>query len=162
MEYTLLLGSNLGDRLGFLNKALSFLETSCGVVLCKSLVYETTSWGFDAPSFLNQAVVIRSTLEPLEFLQRTQQIEKSLGRGKKTSGNGYASREMDIDILFVDNLIISTENLIVPHPRLTERRFVLVPLAEIAPDKVHPVLNKTVLMLFGSCPDSSEVRPFFG
>ncbi len=162
MEYTLLLGSNLGDRLGYLKQALNILQIHCGNVKFLSRVYETTAWGFEAPAFLNQAVVIKSMLKPLEFLHQSQQIEKSIGRKKKTINDKYASREIDIDILFIDNRILSTEALTVPHPRMAERNFVLVPLAEIIPHKVHPVLNKTIAELFGLCPDTSGVVPFSG
>ena len=156
-----MLGSNLGERLMYLDKAIEHLSEYCGKVIKKSQVYETVSWGFEAPTFLNQAVVVVSEFSPKEFLKRSQKIEKELGREElNKTENRYYSRTIDIDILFVDNLIINSPELIVPHDKIANRRFVLVPLSEIQPNKVHPILNKTVLDLLQTCTDNLEVNIF--
>lgn len=160
MEYTLLLGTNLGNRSENLHRALELLKTRCGREKQRSPVYETIAWGFEAPPFLNQAVVVESNLEPQQFLEKTQSIEQELGRREKTTEAGYTSREMDIDILFADNVVVNLPQLIIPHPRIAERRFVLEPLVDIVPDKVHPTLNKTMQELLDSCPDTSKVLLF--
>ncbi|HOG20540.1 MAG TPA: 2-amino-4-hydroxy-6-hydroxymethyldihydropteridine diphosphokinase [Salinivirgaceae bacterium] len=161
MEYTILLGSNLGNKQIYLERAIEHLSEYCGKVVKQSQIYETTSWGFEAPTFLNQAVIVDSELAPNEFLIRSQKIEKELGREEQNkTQNGYCSRTIDIDILFVDDLIINSLELTVPHKELANRRFVLVPLSEIQPNKVHPVLNKTVLDLLHTCTDNLEVKIF--
>lgn len=162
MEYTIMLGSNLGNKLMYLERAIEQLSVNCGTIAKKSQVYETASWGFEAPSFLNQAVIVVSELMPKNFFKKTQKIEKELGREEQYKAQKrYYSRTIDIDILFIDNLIINSSELIVPHSRLANRRFVLVPLSEIQPNKVHPILNKTVLDLLQTCTDNSEVKLFY-
>ncbi len=135
------LGSNLGDRMGYLEKALEFLGQRL-IVTRISPVYDTAPQGNkDQPRFLNLTCEVRTRLSPEQVLALAKVIEMKLGRPRGTSN---LPRPIDIDILFYDNQVINTADLVIPHPRLTERAFVLVPLARIAPDFVHPVSGKAV------------------
>lgn len=144
------LGTNLGDRDENLRVAVQKIEKQIGKVVSLSAFYVTTPWGFaSANSFLNAAVCVETDLLPLEVLQETQQIERELGRIHKSVGGVYSDRLIDVDILLYGDLILSTASasgaeLILPHPLMTERAFVMQPLAEIAPGLMHPVLRKTV------------------
>jgi len=134
-------GSNLGDRLGALRAAAALLEPEAHVIQA-SCVYETPPWGFkDQPVFLNQVLRVETELRPPALLAFLKSMENKLGR-KATFQ--YGPRAIDLDILFYDDLIYSTDALQIPHPLAAERAFVLVPLLEIAPDFVHPVLGKSI------------------
>lgn len=153
---TLLIGGNQGDRVGLLKQACDMIGQQIGDIVQLSSIYESEAWGFEAEqSFLNQAVVVETRLEPHEVLGKALFIETQLGRVR--SGNGYSSRTMDIDILFVDNKCIDTPDLIVPHPRIHQRNFVLVPLCEIMPDYVHPILQKTMSNLLKTSLDKGKI-----
>lgn len=153
---TLLIGGNQGDRVGLLKQACDMIGQQVGDIVQLSSIYESEAWGFEAEqSFLNQAVVVETRLEPHEVLGKALFIETQLGRVR--SGNGYSSRTMDIDILFVDNKCIDTPDLIVPHPRIHQRNFVLVPLCEIMPDYVHPILQKTMSNLLKTSLDKGKI-----
>ena len=137
----LALGSNLGDRLTNLKQALSSLTPQLDVK-AKSQVYETPPWGFeDQPKFLNQVIKAKTYLDPEPLLKHLKRLEVALGR-KESFPNG--PRLIDIDVLFYDDLVLNKPSLIIPHPRLHERGFVLLPLVELAPDLVHPVHKKTI------------------
>ncbi len=152
----LLLGGNQGDVEKQFVQAESEISKKIGSVLNSSALYESEPWGFDAEElFLNKVLVVETQLSPFEVLEITQQIEILIGRKEKTSSSGYSSRMIDIDILFYDNLIINTDNLTIPHPRLHLRNFTLLPLAEICPDLEHPVLQKSILDLKNDTPDSA-------
>lgn len=129
------LGSNLGDRLGFLSQARSLVAEHVGEIVRASSVKETEAWGFDAPLFLNQILVIDTALEPFALLDTLQRIEKSLGRTEKSSvveGRPvYHSRTIDLDILYYGKRVIRSDRLVVPHPRIAERAFILEQLAEL-------------------------------
>jgi 2-amino-4-hydroxy-6-hydroxymethyldihydropteridine diphosphokinase len=150
----LALGTNLGDRLANLKEAIASLTPQM-TVKGKSQVYETPPWGYaDQPKFLNQVVRAKTYLEPEQLLKHLKRLEVALGR-KESFPNG--PRLIDIDILFYDDLIYNSPALIIPHPRLHERAFVLVPLMDLAPDLVHPVNNKSVReMLEGCKPEGIE------
>ena len=154
----LLLGSNLGNRLAVLETAVKLIAERVGNVSEESAVYETAPWGItDQPTFLNQVIRVESELTPENALEFTLSIEQELGRVR---GERWGARVIDIDLLFYDDLILDTPSLILPHPRLHERRFTLIPLAEIAADHVHPLLKKTVLDLLNNCPDNGVVSKF--
>jgi 2-amino-4-hydroxy-6-hydroxymethyldihydropteridine diphosphokinase len=136
------LGSNLGDREAFLNQALERLQSAGVRTVRRSSIHETEPQDFrDQPWFLNMAVEVETDLAPLALLGTIQKIEAAMGRQRSIP---KGPRTIDIDILFYANSIIATHELEVPHPRLTERRFVLDPLSEIAPDLRHPITGKTV------------------
>ncbi len=154
----LLLGSNLGDKVALLQQARELLGQHVGRIVQASSLYESEPWGFDSLDwFLNQAVLLETSLEPAALLAITQQIEKMLGRTRK-SNNSYVSRTIDIDILFYDNQCVTTNKLVIPHPRLHERSFVLQPLCEIAAEWQHPVFAKTIHVMLAECTDKSVVR----
>lgn len=150
MDHTLYLalGSNLNNRLANLKQAIASLSPQMEVQK-KSRVYETPPWGYeDQPKFLNQVLMARTYLEPEPLLRHIKRLEVALGR-KATFRNG--PRLIDIDILFYDDLVLETPDLIIPHPRLHERGFVLLPLMDIAPDLVHPVKKKSIREMIGLC-----------
>jgi 2-amino-4-hydroxy-6-hydroxymethyldihydropteridine diphosphokinase len=154
------LGSNMGDRLSYLLYALKELDTEAGRVTAKSSVWETEPWGFEAEEhFLNMVIEFTTALDPDALLDVIKSIEARLGR-TRTKGPGYRSRVIDIDILLWGDRVISGPGLKIPHPRIAERRFVLVPLCEIAPYNIHPVRGRSLIELLGECDDRSEVRLF--
>ena len=144
------LGSNIGDKEALLQTAIHQIEKQIGNVVSQSAFYVTTPWGFSSENnFLNAALCVQTELLPRQVMEVTQDIERRLGRKRKATAGGYTDRTIDIDILLYDNLVISDssetgESLIIPHPLMTQREFVLLPLAEIAPTLVHPVLGKTM------------------
>lgn len=151
----LLLGTNLGDREAYLASARTSLENAHNHITGASSVYETEAWGTEGqPAYLNQVVALRTDLLPSELLKHTASIELQLGRIRRER---WASRTIDIDILYYGSEIISQPELEIPHPRLHLRNFTLHPLAEIAPEFVHPVLGKTNLQLLAESPDSLQV-----
>jgi len=156
METVLLaLGSNLGDRLELLRQARTMIEKHPGIsVQGVSPVYETAPVGGpdDQPPFLNTAMEVGTTLPPEELLAWCRKVEESCGRIR---GERWGPRSIDIDILFYGNLVIRQPELTVPHPRLHERRFVLIPLNELAPDFVHPVFGRTCRELLENLPPDS-------
>ena len=143
------LGTNLGDKEQNLRMSIKKIEERIGNVVSLSAFYATAPWGFSSEnSFLNAAVCVETTLLPLQVLEETQRIERELGRTEKLVNGLYADRLIDIDLLLYDDRVMDAEGLILPHPLMTERRFVMEPLSEIAPDVVHPVLHKTMKELF--------------
>jgi 2-amino-4-hydroxy-6-hydroxymethyldihydropteridine diphosphokinase len=152
----LLLGSNEGDRHGWLRQARAAMEEKCGKIALASAIYETAAWGVtDQPDFLNQAICVHTPLDAQAVLKVVQETEALLGRQRTVK---WGQRTLDIDILFFNNQIINLPELQVPHPYLPERRFALLPLAEIAPEFVHPALNKSVAVLLEACPDPLPTR----
>ena len=143
------LGTNLGDKERNLRMSVKKIEEWIGNVVSLSAFYATAPWGFSSEnSFLNAAVCVETTLLPLQVLEETQRIERELGRTEKSVNGLYADRLIDIDLLLYDDRVMDAKGLILPHPLMTERRFVMEPLSEIAPDVVHPVLHKTMKELF--------------
>jgi len=155
----LLLGGNLGDRMANLKKAIELLNDKVGGVLSVSSLYETAAWGkTDQPAFLNQAVALKTRLSALEVLDFALNIEQELGRVRKDK---WGERLIDIDlILFGDQVINIPDKLQVPHPHMQHRKFVMEPLAEIAPDVLHPVLGETMLSICRNISDPLEVKKF--
>ena len=155
----ILLGSNLGDRETLINQACKMMEEKCGEIVDKSSLYESEPWGFKSEQwFLNQVVVIDTVLQPDLLMNILLSIEKDLGRDRSVCHDGYVSRPIDLDILYYGDKIIETQMVTVPHPRLHERRFTLLPLCEIAPDFVHPLLKMTNMHLLELCMDSGIVN----
>jgi 2-amino-4-hydroxy-6-hydroxymethyldihydropteridine diphosphokinase len=154
----LLLGGNLGCRDVVLDLCLTKLRSCVGGINRISGFYETAPWGFDdtVPVFWNCVVMMNTVARPFQVLSITQEIEKELGRTHKAA-EIYMSRIIDIDILFFNDDIIESPDLIVPHKGIAERRFVLVPLNEIVSDYIHPVLKKSIRSLLEECKDLSEV-----
>lgn len=147
------LGTNIGNRRGNLVKAAALLAERVGDILALSGFMETEPWGFDSENlFLNAAIKMETPLTPDELLSVTQAIEREMGRDKKSDGT-YHDRVIDIDILLYDNLVIEQPGLIVPHPLMQERLFVMAPLAEIAPFERHPLLGQTFMELADSLRD---------
>ena len=158
----ILFGSNMGDRERLFADACLLINNRCGRVMEVSTAYESEPWGFVADEwFLNRVIAVDTELDPEELMQKLLEIEAELGRVRHPEHEGYASRPIDLDILYFGNHVIQTESLTVPHPRLHLRRFALVPLCELIPDFVHPVLNKTQRELLQDCPDTSEVKERF-
>jgi len=156
----LLLGSNMGDRLSIIAKAITLIHASCGRVVKKSSVFESAPWGFeDKNQFINQVIMIEAAMSAIDLLQNLLDIELLLGRVRNNATN-YSSRCIDIDILFFNDEVINEQNLIIPHPLLQERKFTLLPLKEIALDLVHPVFKKTIHELLNECNDKLEVSKY--
>ena len=154
----LLLGGNLGDRVSNLRHCNTLIEELLGPIVENSSIYETEPWGkSDQPSFLNQALQIETSLPPMELLSACLTIEKKMGRSRDEK---WGARVIDIDIIYFDNQILNSIDLILPHPRMAERKFVLTPLAEINPSFVHPVLLKTNEELLKECKDQLSVKYF--
>lgn len=158
IEVVTILGSNSGNKYQLMEKAIHLLSEKAGKSLLASSYYETEPWGFECDeNFLNRIVVFCTALSPEQFLHACLDTEKQLGRIRSGNSPRYTSRPIDIDILFYGSETISTPDLTIPHPRLTERNFVLTPLNEIMPDFIHPVLHKSISTLLGECPDKLEV-----
>ncbi|MCA6449706.1 MAG: 2-amino-4-hydroxy-6-hydroxymethyldihydropteridine diphosphokinase [Chitinophagaceae bacterium] len=152
----LLIGGNLGNRSAYLQEAIHHIQQSCGNIVLSSAIYETAAWGLtDQPSFYNQALAVATHLPPEELMKTLLSIEESMGR-KRTIKLG--PRIIDLDILLIDDLVLSTGLLTLPHPALPLRRFALLPLSEIAPELLHPVLHKTIAQLLSECTDPLDVQ----
>jgi len=153
----LLVGGNLDNTHAKYERLFVLLEKHIGKIIDKSQFYESSSWGYEsAHLFINMAICIETELSPKALIKETQRIESLFGRAKTTS-NQYKDRIMDIDIIFYDDIILDTEDLQIPHPRMHLRNFVLYPLAEICPELVHPVFKKDVGRLKAECGDEGEV-----
>jgi len=150
------LGSNLGDRTRNLKKGISLLEQRVGKPGAISSIYETEPWGCDSDTnFYNQVIELFSHLRPIPLLETIHEIEKLCGRDR--SAPRYAPRTLDIDILLYGDAVLNHPRLVIPHPQLQERQFVLVPLTEIAPHMMHPVLNKNMEQLLKACEDDKKI-----
>jgi 2-amino-4-hydroxy-6-hydroxymethyldihydropteridine diphosphokinase len=149
-------GSNMGNRLQNIEQASALIAELAGIVKKKSAIYETEAWGnTNQEDFLNQALLVETTLSPEALLEKVLWVETKIGRQRLVK---WEPRIIDIDILLYDDVIFSSVDLIIPHPYLHERRFTLTPLTEIAPDIVHPVLKKTIFQLLQACTDTLAVK----
>jgi 2-amino-4-hydroxy-6-hydroxymethyldihydropteridine diphosphokinase len=152
------LGGNIGNRKANIQNAISEIEQRCGTIEKKSRLYETEAWGTKSKhKYLNQVVKISTSLTPHKLLNEILKIEKKLGR--KRTAEKFSDRNIDIDILFFNAEIVNLKNLKIPHPRVHERRFMLEPLAELAPGFEHPLLKKSIRALLKACPDKLKVSP---
>jgi len=152
----LLLGGNLGKREQNLEAARENINIHCGTIVKTSSLYETAAWGnTEQPSFLNQALEIRTSLTAVQLIRSILKVEKQMGRTRQEK---YGPRLIDIDILLFNNDIHNLKFLKVPHPEMQNRRFALLPLQEIAPGIIHPVLNKSITALLDECKDELKVK----
>jgi 2-amino-4-hydroxy-6-hydroxymethyldihydropteridine diphosphokinase len=156
--YHLIIGSNLGDREGLLMQAKNLIDAEIGNIKGESLIYETQPWGHeDQPWFLNQVLKVSTPIKPTTVIRQIKEIETRTGR---LPGEKWHARHIDIDILLCDDLIIREDDLAIPHPLLATRNFVLVPLMELSPEIMHPVLEKTIEDLYLDSRDTGEVYIF--
>ena len=154
----LLIGGNMGDRMSYLSAAKKAIEKQCGKIVKQSAIYETEAWGItDQEKFLNQALAVQTNLPAAELLNAILKIEEELGRKREIK---YGPRLIDIDILLFNDDTINIHNLKIPHPEMQNRRFALECLADIAPEKIHPVFKKTISQLLAECTDPLTVNKF--
>jgi len=152
------LGSNIGKRKSFIAKSMEQIEKNIGEIIAESSVFETIPWrNENQNNFLNSVIKIETQFDAFNVLQKSQEIENNLGRVRKEK---WGERTIDIDILFYNNEIINTEELIIPHPLIHKRKFVLTPLSEIAPNYIHPILQKNISDLLLGCKDSQKVLDY--
>jgi len=156
-QIILSIGTNQGEKLANIQHAIDLIHFEIATVVKVSKLYESPSWGFESNVFYNCAVLVHSCKTSEEILGEILQAEKKLGRIRNDSA-GYQARIIDIDIISFDEEIIETENLIVPHPRMQDRKFVLLPMKDLKTDFVHPILNKNVSELLSYCQDNSECK----
>lgn len=153
----LLLGGNMGDKQKVFARATTLLAKRVGKITRRSSIYETEPWGFESDDlFWNQVLELEVDIPPLDVLDMTMEIEHKMGRRRNI--HQYYSRVIDIDILFYDDQIVQFPLLVIPHPRIQERKFVLVPLDEIVPDMIHPRLHMSIHQLLSVCKDELKVE----
>ena len=152
----LITGGNIGNRQEELNYAARLIQERCGIIIDRSSLYETAAWGkTDQESFLNQALVLETTLNARDLLNEILYIENLMGRDRVEK---YGPRIIDIDIIFFNHQVIRENGLIIPHPEMAKRRFVLEPLNQVIPAYIHPIYYKTVSELLDQCDDSLSVK----
>ena len=151
------LGSNQGDKLKTLQKAINDIAENIGAIQKISSVYKTSSWGYEGEDFYNICISVSTYLQPENLLKRLLEIENKHGRERKKT-NDYSDRKIDIDILLFDNEIIFSKEVTIPHPRMLERKFVLVPLVEIAKNTLHPIEKKQLVSCLNNCSDASLIE----
>lgn len=151
------LGTNKGDKLNNLQQAINLISNKIGAVLKVASVYETASWGFKSDNFYNTCIKVSTYLPPEQLILKLLSIEKELGRTRKTS-NEYADRVIDLDVLLFDDEIIFSKTLVVPHPRMLERKFAMAPLVEIARNVIHPIEKKHLFICLENCSDTTEIK----
>lgn len=157
----ILLGSNIGEREYLLKRAVEMMECRCCRLVASSHIYESEPWGFDSDNiFLNQVVCVNTTLSPHDLLSVLLSIEIQLGRDREHHYDTYVSRPIDIDILYYDDLLVDDPDLTLPHPRLHLRRFTLMPLCDVAPAFIHPVLKLSNVELLERCEDTLMVKRY--
>jgi len=152
----LLIGGNLGNRSENLDQAIELIKKTCGSIVSKSSIYETAAWGLtEQPDFLNQVLVLQTKLEPENLMKQLLLIEEAMGRIRSIK---MGPRTIDLDILLMEGIIVTTELLTLPHPALPKRRFALLPLSEVAPELIHPVEKKAIFHLLKDCTDTLDVQ----
>lgn len=150
-----MIGGNMGDRMANLKDAINHIEQQVGNVQLLSSIYETEAWGQkNQPNFYNQALLLNTQLTSDELMNKLLEIENLMGRVRTVK---MGPRTIDLDIIYFNNEIITSELITIPHPKLSERKFVLIPLVEIAPNYIHPILNKSNTHLLKDCGDSLAV-----
>jgi len=154
-EVILLLGGNQGDKHKIFSETIKLISEKIGTIKVLSSVYETEPWGFVSDLFWNQALIVKTLLEPDDILNCVFDIENRMGRKRITKN--FEARPIDIDLMFYDDLQIDSQRLTIPHPLIALRRFMLVPLAEIAPEKIHPITGLTINQMLRICPDKLNV-----
>ncbi len=152
----LILGGNQGNRVEIISTAIDLVTSEIGPKKAISSLYESESWGFESELFINQVIIVDTTLSPWDVLLTTQKIENQLGR--KRTKDVYEARTIDIDLLYYEELVINNKTLMLPHPRIADRRFVLVLLDELVPDKKDPLTGRNVHEMLLACHDPSMVR----
>ena len=152
------LGSNIGERKSYIAKSMEQIEENIGEIITASSIFETIPWGNkNQNNFLNSVIKIKTPFDAFKVLQKSQEIENNLGRVREEK---WGERTIDIDILFYNNEIINTTKLNIPHPLIQKRKFVLVPLSEIAPNYIHPILKKNISTLLSECKDNQKVLDY--
>ena len=154
-EVFILLGGNEGDKHKIFSETIKLIGETIGTVKLLSSVYETETWGFVSDLFWNQALIVKTSLLPEDVLKCALEIENKMGRIRLSAN--YEARPIDIDLMFYDDLVIDTPSLTIPHSLMAQRRFILVPLSEIAPDRIHPVTKMTINEMLQNCPDQLKV-----
>jgi 2-amino-4-hydroxy-6-hydroxymethyldihydropteridine diphosphokinase len=163
MKVYLSIGSNINNRSEYLLQSIRFIGNEAGQIAAKSDVYKTESWGYKDFEYLNMCIEIDTELDPFALLALIEKFEKKAGRLFKTNKNKYLeykAREIDIDILFYEQIIMQTPILDIPHPRMHRRMFVLKPLNQIAPDFIHPVFKESIRTLSLKCKDKATVEMY--
>ena len=151
----LILGGNRGNTKEIFSQAIDLVTSNIGPITVRSSLYKSDPWGFDSDVFMNQVITVRTDLSPQDLLAQIQHIENQLGRVRISQD--YEARTIDIDLLYFDNLVFSSSDLTIPHPRIADRKFVLIPLAEVAPDLTDPDTGMTVQEMLLKCKDTSGV-----
>jgi 2-amino-4-hydroxy-6-hydroxymethyldihydropteridine diphosphokinase len=152
----LLIGGNLGNRSANLKKAILLIDQTCGKIVQTSAIYETAAWGLtNQPAFYNQAVKLQTNLPPELLMEKLLAIETKMGRVRKKK---LGPRIIDLDMLFYNQIILESDSLTIPHPAIAQRRFALLPIAEIAANLIHPVYLKSMEDLLMECPDQLDVQ----
>lgn len=156
----ILLGTNLSDREGLLNEAKSKIEKDGNGIIKQSSIYESVPWGFESDQlFLNQVITVETILNAFQLLEKLLAIENTMGRIR--IDGSYTSRTIDLDILYFNNEVINSESLTIPHPRLHLRKFTMLPMAEIAPNLIHPTLLLNQTEILDLIQDKNEVKTFY-
>ena len=153
----IILGTNMGDKSQNLENSIQMLAHETGKIGIKSSIYESDSWGYDDTNYYNQVLEIDTLFSPTELLENVLEIEKKMGRTRKT-GHVYEARIIDIDILFYEDITIETNHLVIPHPKIADRKFVLMPLCEIIPNYIHPILKVSILEMLSATSDKLKVK----
>jgi len=159
MQYLVLAGGNIGNTIQYISRAFASLEQRFGSKTAQSAFYSSEPWGFRSEQhFINAALLLESDLDPESMLRSLLLLEQEAGRVRDSEAIGYSARTLDLDLLFAGNLVYSSRDLELPHPRMHIRRFALMPAAELMPGYIHPVLKQTLQQLLDTCTDEGRVE----